>query len=240
VPEAVRLVVGRRLERLGENARQALLEAAIVGHFFDFRLLTAIGGDLGEDALLDALDEAERAGLVTSAAAGNDVRSQFAHELIRQTLLTGLSALRRQRLHLRVAEAMEEVYGELPSGLAAEIARHLIEAGASADRAKASTTSTWRASAPSQRPPLRTPCAATRTRWRSSRQATESWRPRSSVASARHIAASASGESASRCGVTRSTSTRAWAASSWSAASAPSRRRRNDRRSCSARQAVGR
>lgn len=100
VPEGVRLVVGRRLERLGENARRALLEAAIVGHFFDFRLLTAIGGDLGEDALLDALDEAERAGLVTSAAAGNDVRSQFAHELIRQTLLTGLSALRRQRLHL--------------------------------------------------------------------------------------------------------------------------------------------
>jgi tetratricopeptide (TPR) repeat protein len=32
---------------------------------------------------------------------------------------------------------MEEVYGESPSGLAAEIARHLIEAGASADRAKA-------------------------------------------------------------------------------------------------------
>jgi class 3 adenylate cyclase/tetratricopeptide (TPR) repeat protein len=137
VPESVRLVVGRRLERLGENARRALSEAAIVGRLFDFRLLQLIAGDLGEDSLLDALDEAERAGLVTSAAAGDDVRYQFAHELIRQTLLTGLSALRRQRLHLRVAEAMEQVYGESPSDQAAEIARHLIEAGASADRRKA-------------------------------------------------------------------------------------------------------
>ena len=137
VPESVRLVVGRRLERLGEHARRALSEAAIVGRLFDFRLLEVIADDLGEDSLLDALDEAERAGLVTSAAVGDDVRYQFAHELIRQTLLTGLSALRRQRLHLRVAEAMEEVYGETPSDQAAEIARHLIEAGASADHAKA-------------------------------------------------------------------------------------------------------
>jgi class 3 adenylate cyclase/tetratricopeptide (TPR) repeat protein len=137
VPESVRLVVGRRLERLSDGSRKALAAAAIVGRFFDFRLLAAIGGDLGEDDLLDALDEAERAGLVTSAAAGDDVRYEFAHELIRQTLLTGLSALRRQRLHLRVAEAMEEVYGESPDEQAAEIARHLIEAGASADRSKA-------------------------------------------------------------------------------------------------------
>jgi len=137
VPESVRLVVGRRLERLGENARRALSEAAIVGRFFDFRLLRETAGDLGEDALLDALDEAERAGLVTSAAAGDDVRYEFAHELTRQTLLTGLSALRRQRLHLRIAEAMEVVYGEAPSEQAAEIARHLIEAGASADRGTA-------------------------------------------------------------------------------------------------------
>ena len=137
VPESVRLVIGRRLERLGEGARRALSAAAIVGRLFDFRLLAAIGGDLGEDALLDALDEAERAGLVTSAAEGDEVRYEFAHELIRQTLLTGVSALRRQKLHLRVAEAMEVVYGDFPSERASDLARHLIEAGGGADRAKA-------------------------------------------------------------------------------------------------------
>ena len=73
----------------------------------------------------------------SSSARGDEVEYEFAHELIRQTLLAGLSALRRQRLHLRVANAMEEVYGQWQSEQAADLARHLLEAGAPADREKA-------------------------------------------------------------------------------------------------------
>ena len=95
------------------------------------------------DALLDAVDEAERARLIIAASDGPEARFTFAHELIRQTLVSGLSLPRRQRLHLRIADAIERVY--LPAGRhgaraleehAADLAYHLNQAGAAADPEK--------------------------------------------------------------------------------------------------------
>ena len=137
VPESVRLVLGRRLERLSEDARRALSAAAVFGRNFNFTLIAAMGGGLSEDGLLDALDEGERAGLVTSTADGTDVRFTFAHELIRQTMLTGLTTLRRQRIHLRLADTMERLYSDSLDEHAGDIAAHLLQAGVSADAARA-------------------------------------------------------------------------------------------------------
>jgi tetratricopeptide (TPR) repeat protein len=87
--------------------------------------------------LLDALDEAERARLVAPVSdRADEDRLLFAHELIRQTLLSELSQPRRRRLHLRVAEAMENLYGDALEGHVSEIAHHLVQAGPAADRRK--------------------------------------------------------------------------------------------------------
>ena len=143
VPEGVRLVISRRLERVSEECRTALTDAAVVGRDFTFDLLEKlIEGDA--DLLLDAIDEAERANLIVAADEGAapagtrpaEARFRFAHELIRQTLISGLSLPRRQRLHQRVAETMEQVYGESAEAYAADMAHHLYQAGASADAAK--------------------------------------------------------------------------------------------------------
>jgi tetratricopeptide (TPR) repeat protein len=122
----------------------------VVGRAFSFELLEALGDPsagsgqgVEADALLDAVDEAERARLITAAGDGPEARFVFAHELIRQTLIGGLSLPRRQRLHLRIAEAMERAY--LPAGRhgvraleehAADLAHHLYQAGAAADPEK--------------------------------------------------------------------------------------------------------
>ncbi len=129
VPEGVRLVLGRRIERLGDDARRILSGAAIVGRDFSFELLRAIS-DVDADAVLDAVDDAERARLVVSQE-GREGTMRFAHELIRQTLLSELSLPRRQRLHLRIAEALEQLGrgDEHP----ADIAHHLYQAGVAAD-----------------------------------------------------------------------------------------------------------
>ena len=135
VPEGIRLVVGRRLERLSPEARQLLTTAAVMGRSFDLTLLEALGDAEGE-TLLTVLEEAEAAKLIQTVSAGREVRWEFSHGLIRQTLESGLSLPRRQRAHLRVAEAMERVRGDQIDRYAADVAQHLYQAGAVADLEK--------------------------------------------------------------------------------------------------------
>jgi class 3 adenylate cyclase/tetratricopeptide (TPR) repeat protein len=132
VPESLRLVIGRRLERLSENSRKVLAAAAVLGRDFSYQLLDSLS-EVDADALLDAVDEAERAHIIVATSEGRDATFSFAHEVIRQTLLSELSTPRRQRLHLRAADALERVLGQDADERAAEIAQHLFEAGAFAD-----------------------------------------------------------------------------------------------------------
>jgi class 3 adenylate cyclase/tetratricopeptide (TPR) repeat protein len=136
VPESVRLVIGRRLDRLSDDVRKCLTTAAVMGRSFNFRVLEA-AVDLGSDALLDAVDAAERARLVAGTEDGAESNFAFTHELIRQTLLANVSLPRRQRLHLRVADAVEQALGGNADERATELAHHLFLAGEAADPARA-------------------------------------------------------------------------------------------------------
>ncbi|MBY0508482.1 MAG: protein kinase [Bryobacteraceae bacterium] len=138
VPEGVRLVLGRRLDRLGAGARKILTTAAVLGRSFSLRLLEALE-NAQPDAALDAVEEAERAHLVTAEPAGRETRYRFVHELVRQTLAETLSLPRRQRLHARVSEAIESVYASNLEAHASPLAHHLYQAGAAVDPEKTST-----------------------------------------------------------------------------------------------------
>jgi eukaryotic-like serine/threonine-protein kinase len=138
VPEGVRLVLGRRLERLGEGARRALTTAAVIGRSFSLRLLEELENKQ-PDAALEAVEEAERAHIVVAEPAGRDTRYRFVHELVRQTLAETLSLPRRQRLHARVAEAIERAYSANLDAHASALAHHLYQAGAAADPEKTTT-----------------------------------------------------------------------------------------------------
>jgi predicted ATPase/DNA-binding SARP family transcriptional activator len=124
VPEGVRDVIGRRLAYLSENANRMLTVAAVVGPSFGLQLLESVP-DLGvaSEELLDAMDEAVRAGVISEATGG---RYAFSHALVRQTLYAELSSVRRARLHRRVGEAIES----LPDAddHVEELAHHFAEA----------------------------------------------------------------------------------------------------------------
>lgn len=132
VPDSVRLVVGRRLERVSDDCRTALTMAAVVGRTCTFDLLSQIV-DVEDQALLVAMDDAQQARLAFSQSSGVDVTITFAHELTRQTLLADLSVPHRQHLHLRVADAIEQAAAESVGERAADIAHHLSRAGSLAD-----------------------------------------------------------------------------------------------------------
>ncbi|HEX5070775.1 MAG TPA: protein kinase [Vicinamibacterales bacterium] len=138
VPEGVRLVIGRRLERLGETTRRVLTTAAVIGRSFSLSLLESLE-EAAADAVLDAVEEAERAHLLAPQQSGRETRYLFAHELIRQTLADALSLPRRQRLHARIAAAIERTYAHALDKHVSALAHHLYNAGAAADAGKAST-----------------------------------------------------------------------------------------------------
>ena len=135
LPQSVREVIGRRVERLGSDARTALSAAAVIGRDFDLDLLLA-AVDLSEARLLDLLDEAVAASLLqeSSERAG---RFTFTHALVEHALYEDLGATRRARLHKRIAEALEEQCGDEPGERLGELAGHWAAAVVSADTAKA-------------------------------------------------------------------------------------------------------
>jgi len=137
IPETVRLTVGRRLDTLSDDTRRILTMASAVGRDFVLELIERLAGS-DDDVLLDALDDAERAGLISSSDDAGLVRYRFAHQLIQQTLLGDTSLTRRQLLHLRVADAMEDLYAATVAEHSAEIAYHLGEAGRRADPSRTS------------------------------------------------------------------------------------------------------
>ncbi|MGI8785623.1 MAG: serine/threonine-protein kinase PknK [Acidobacteriota bacterium] len=135
VPESVRLVIRHRLQRLSEASRRVLALAAVIGRNFNYELLEAVS-EIQPDTLLDAVEEGERSHLVTAVTSRAETMYSFAHALIRQTLLEELSKPRRQRLHLKVAEAIERVYSATLQERSTDLAHHLSEAGNAADAEK--------------------------------------------------------------------------------------------------------
>ncbi len=142
-PPSVRLIVARRLERLSDLTQKMLATAATIGRLFGFEILQqSIGGDA--DSVLECIEEAEKAGLVFSVAESPKARFAFSHELIRQAVIGGLTAARRQRLHLEVADAIERIYSVASESKyargfgvhVAELANHYARAGKPAKAVK--------------------------------------------------------------------------------------------------------
>src|SRR3984957_7188767 len=135
VPENVRLIIGRRLQRLDENEKRALAAAAVIGRSFSFQLLAA-ASEMDVDELFGVIEKAQGMGIIVPSSEGPGRPFTFSHELVRQTLLAGISAPRQERLHADVANAIERLYPGEVNERAGEIADHLIKAGSFADDRK--------------------------------------------------------------------------------------------------------
>lgn len=132
IPHSLRLVIGRHLAQLSEATLTMLNSAAVIGRSFTFELLETVTGEDAE-RLLDRVEEAERAGMISSTLDHPVARFQFAHELVRQAVIEGLSLPRRQRIHLRVANAIERLHADSIEDHANDLAYHLLQAGSASE-----------------------------------------------------------------------------------------------------------
>ena len=126
-PEGVREVIGTRLNRLSNDCNVLLTVAAVIGKEFTLGVLDRLIDNLDADGLLEALEEALSGRIIEELpdAAG---QYQFSHALIRETLVQELSTTRRVRLHARIAQVLEDLYGGEAEAHAAELAYHYGEA----------------------------------------------------------------------------------------------------------------
>ncbi len=134
VPQSVKIAIQSRVSKLSLEAQDALRFASIFGREFEYEVLKAVC-DYDEDTLIDALESAERAQIIIELEPGTNGKSTplprfaFAHALIPSTLRESVSGLRRQRLHLRAAIALERIYPDQTEELAPRIGQHFAEAG---------------------------------------------------------------------------------------------------------------
>ncbi len=123
IPEGVREVIGRRLDRLSTHAANTLVAAAVLGRQFTLRQLECAVEDTAKERLLDLVDELTAERLIEELS-DSVAAYRFTHGLIRQTLLEEVPAARRARSHARIAEALEALYGAEADRHAAELAHH--------------------------------------------------------------------------------------------------------------------
>jgi eukaryotic-like serine/threonine-protein kinase len=133
IPQGVREVVGRRLDRLSEGTNNALRVAAVIGREFDEELVVRVA-DLSPEQLMTAANEAIAERLVTDLGDG---RHSFSHALVRDTLYEELSPPKRSALHERAGLAIEEICGGDVEERLGELAHHFLAAAPRGDLAKA-------------------------------------------------------------------------------------------------------
>jgi eukaryotic-like serine/threonine-protein kinase len=133
IPQGVREVVGRRLDRLSEQTNQALRVAAVIGRDFDEDLVARVV-EQSPKVLMEVAREASAERLVADLGKG---RHSFAHALVRDTLYEELSPAKRSALHERTGRAIEQICGGNVDERLGELAHHFLAAAPRGDLAKA-------------------------------------------------------------------------------------------------------
>lgn len=129
LPEGIAAVLERRLGKLSDECQLLLGKAAVLGGSFEFRQLLYMANEYSEDTLLDLLEEALRAGLLTEEGTGARITYHFWHPLIVSHLYERLSAARCAQLHRRAANSLLHMYAGNEGKAAASITYHLAKGG---------------------------------------------------------------------------------------------------------------
>ena len=127
VPATLKDSLMARLDRLG-GAREVAQIAAVIGRQFSFALLEAVAGkDSGE--LEGMLAKLVAAGIVFPEERGLERSFSFKHALVRDAAYESLLLMRRREWHGRVAQALEQHFGDVAASEPELLAYHFGEAG---------------------------------------------------------------------------------------------------------------
>jgi class 3 adenylate cyclase len=130
IPPTLQQSLAARLDRLGE-AREAAQIGAVLGRDFTYALLLDVA-EMEEPALQAALERLGEADLLFVEGAPPQANYRFKHALIQDAAYESLLKSRRQQLHARVAQVLEERFPETAAAEPVVLAHHFGRAGQAA------------------------------------------------------------------------------------------------------------
>src|SRR5262249_19618963 len=107
LPKRVRELIGNRLERLSDRARQLAAVASVHGRDVGFALLQRASG-CDEATAAEGVEELVR----RSVLEGTDDRFDFTHDRIRAVIIAELLPLHRKLLHRQIGAALEALHAD--------------------------------------------------------------------------------------------------------------------------------
>jgi tetratricopeptide (TPR) repeat protein len=122
LPMNIRQLMTRRIEGLGEEERNLLSLAAVLGTRFDSRDLERLSGK--DSDVESRIERLESLGFLAHEPGGRVRALRFASDVVRETLYGMLTPRRRLSLHKRVAEYLEAQYARHPERVCYALMSH--------------------------------------------------------------------------------------------------------------------
>lgn len=121
LPDALRVSVRARIERVPRESRDVLELAAVLGRRFDYDALQAVTG-ASPQVLLESIDRLVKRRLLHEEPNGGAY--DFTHDKVREVVYLDIGATRRMLLHRTIAEALEGRTGADSNERTAQLAEH--------------------------------------------------------------------------------------------------------------------
>ncbi len=138
IPETVQGVLAARIDRLSSEPKRALQRASVIGRVFPRRVLAHLYDEQIRHQLDHALGELREREFVhpnvgsdSNTAALDDDEYMFKHAMTQEVAYGSILLARRKELHLRIAEAIEQLFPERLAELSATLGFHFDKAESS-------------------------------------------------------------------------------------------------------------
>jgi tetratricopeptide (TPR) repeat protein len=127
IPDNLQSLLSARMDRLEDATRNTLQLASVIGRSFYHRVLQAVDQDSPE--LDNHVSTLLRLDMIRESARVPEVEYMFRNPLTQEAVYETILLKRRRGFHLRVGEAMEELYPDRLEGLYGLLAHHFKLAG---------------------------------------------------------------------------------------------------------------
>jgi class 3 adenylate cyclase/tetratricopeptide (TPR) repeat protein len=110
IPDTIQGVLAARMDRLNEDLKRTMQVASVIGRDFAFRILKSIM-ELGEDLRVQ-LTNLVGLEIIYEKALYPELEYIFKHALTQEVAYDSLLKQRRQEIHGRIAQTIEQIYGD--------------------------------------------------------------------------------------------------------------------------------